>query len=587
MMVALRGAVSRVQGLRRRRGRRARLAVAVASLVCSFAVAASLASAAPAQSFIGDHSMLQLNSPYGFMQDMFAEAAGMHAAAIRLDVAPALVFTEPSKPPDFSGLDHVMALAEHYHLRVVGDLFTIPRWIAACQTPTPDPTRCGTDDLSDYRSMIAQIVAHSDPVIRDWEIWNEPDTTTFFNGSPGQYAQMLRAAHDAIKAIDPQANVLLGGISDVWGINWLAQVFAVPGADAEHAFDIANVHERAGLDALDADITSWKHFLAGYGFAGPLWVTEHGYPSDPAFQSDPAYASGLPSQAAFLTASVPTLFDAGADAVFVTERDNLTGQFASEGVLGGDVLDPPVAAPQVIEKPAYAAVRAIADCYSSLGRDCLGPAPAGAPASLAIPATSLGSSTISTISVSDPGPGPLQLGAVALAAPTPGSMAIQQDGCSHQLLEPDQTCTISVWYWPVAGGDVTAQIRLPSDDGALGVAVQAVAPSVSSLTSPQLIRPTFTLTRAVDRVGRIKRLVLDFTNPLTAPVHIANTVLTGRNVREFSLRSNRCAYAVLAPGAGCRVSVLFTPARRGAAEGALVLSGDGRPLRIELRAKSP
>ena len=58
-------------------------------------------------------------------------------------------------------------------------------------------------------------------------------------------------------------------------------------------------------------------------------MTEHGYPFDPANQYEPAYASGPASQAAFLTALVPTLFDARADAVFVTERDNLSGQYAS------------------------------------------------------------------------------------------------------------------------------------------------------------------------------------------------------------------------------------------------------------------
>ena len=98
---------------------------------------------------------------------------------------------------------------------MVGDLFTIPPSIAACPTPTSDMTRCGTDDFSGYGSMIAQIVAHADLVIRDWEIWNEPVTAIFFDGTPMQHAQMLRAAHDSIKAIDPRANVLLGGISGI------------------------------------------------------------------------------------------------------------------------------------------------------------------------------------------------------------------------------------------------------------------------------------------------------------------------------------------------------------------------------------
>lgn len=575
--------MSRV-GWGRQRG--ARFAALVASLVCSFAGTSLFASAAQAQSIIGAHSMLQLNDPYSFMQAMFADAAGMHVSAIRLDIAPSLVFSKPSGPPDFSGLDRVIALSQQYHLQVVGDLFTIPPWIATCPGPTPDPTRCGTDDLSDYASMISQIVTHADPVIKDWEIWNEPDTPNFFDGTPEQYARMLRAAHDAIKAVDPQASVLLGGISGDSGMTWVGHVFAVPGPDAEHAFDIANVHERSWLGGLAPDIVSWKRFLAGYGFSGPLWVTEHGYPSDPAFQYDPAYASGLSSQAAYLTASIPTLLDAGANAVFVTERDNLGGQFASEGVLGGDVLDPPVADPQPIEKPAYAAVQAIADCYSTLGRDCFGPAPAALPGALTIPATRLGALTTSTLSVSNPGPSPLQLGTAVLAGQTGSPMAVGQDGCSNQILEPEQTCTITVSYRPQSGGDVTSQVELPSDNGTLDVAVQAVAPSVSNLTSRQLISGAFKATGAVDRVGHIKRLVITLRNPLSAPVHVGKSTVTGRNPREFSLRSNRCAQTHLAPGRSCRVSVYFTPLRHGLARAALVLQGDGRPLVIKLRTRA-
>jgi len=195
---------------------------------------------------IGAHSMVQLNAPFSFKQAMFAEAAGMHAGSIRLDIAPVLVFPAPEQPPDYSGLDEVMTLASEYHLRVVGDLLTIPWWIANCQPATglSQMARCGTDDLTDYRSMITQIAAHAVLVIRDWEIWNEPDSSTFFSGTPAQYAQMLRAAHDAIKQVDPGADVLLGGMSGPGAMNWLGQVFAVPGADAAHAFDTANIHER-------------------------------------------------------------------------------------------------------------------------------------------------------------------------------------------------------------------------------------------------------------------------------------------------------------------------------------------------------
>ena len=168
----------------------------VAISLCLALLGASAGAARAAESPIGAHSMLQLNSPYPFMQTMFAEAAAMHASAIRLDVAPALVFHDPLQPPDFTGLDEVVALANAYHLRVVADLTTIPWWISACATPRDisQMTLCGTDDLADYRAEITEIVRRADPAIHDWEIWNEPDLGSFFSGTPLQYAWMLRTA---------------------------------------------------------------------------------------------------------------------------------------------------------------------------------------------------------------------------------------------------------------------------------------------------------------------------------------------------------------------------------------------------------
>ncbi len=315
--------------------------MAAVAAVAVAAVGSGFAQAAPSP--IGAHSMLQLDDPPSFMRAMFAEAAAMGASTIRLDVAPALVFAQGPSDPDWSGLDEVMTLSQRYGLSVVADLMTVPSWLADCPQPMSpaDAARCATDDLAGYGSLISQIAAHADGVIRDWEVWNEPDSDQFFHGTPAQYAWMLRTARDAVKRIDPQAQVLLGGISQIAGSVWLSQVLAVSGPDAIHAFDIANVHERSTLAGLAGDIRAWRAFFAAAGFRGPLWVTEHGYPADPQFQYDPAFAGGAASQAGYLTASLPTLLDAGASQVFVTERDNLGGPFASEGVLGGDRAGPP------------------------------------------------------------------------------------------------------------------------------------------------------------------------------------------------------------------------------------------------------
>jgi hypothetical protein len=109
-------------------------------------------------------------------------------------------------------------------------------------------------------------------------------------------------------------------------------------------------------------MTAWRDRLAGHGFSGPVWVTEHGYPGDTAFQPDPAFRGGEAAQAAFLTESVLSLGEAGAAEVFVTLRDNLDGGFASEGVVDIDEQAPF----GVRRKPSFAAVRRLVDRWDEL-----------------------------------------------------------------------------------------------------------------------------------------------------------------------------------------------------------------------------
>ena len=371
--------------------------------------------------------------------------------------------------------------------------------------------------------------------------------------------------------------MLLGGISSTAGSTWLAQVLAVPGADAAHAFDIANVHERGRLDGLAGDIRAWRAMLAGVGFTGPLWVTEHGYPSDQAFQYDPGYAAGAASQAGYLAASLPTLLDAGASEVLVTQRDNLSGQFASEGVLGRQAWPiRPSSDPAPIEKPAFAAVQAITACYAAWGRDCASAAPRAAPATLTLAPARLRSASHATLTVTDPGPAPAALGAVVLATPTPGPLAIEQDSCSGLILEPDERCSVTVRFTPSAGGSLSGTLQLASDQGGLTVPVSATSPSVGSLEASSPVRAR----GAADGAGHPQQLTVTVSNPLAGPVHVASAQVSGRS---FSIVADRCAGVSLAPGAACALIVRWRPRSAGTGRGSLTLRGDGRPLALVLR----
>jgi hypothetical protein len=104
---------------------------------------------------------------------------------------------------------------------------------------------------------------------------------------PEQYAGMLATAYDAIHAANPQARVALGGMMSLGHQAWLSQVFATRGYNAARKFDIANVHIRGLESSLAGQTKAWHGFFARYGEANkPLWITETGYPSDPAYQFD-------------------------------------------------------------------------------------------------------------------------------------------------------------------------------------------------------------------------------------------------------------------------------------------------------------
>ena len=297
-----------------------RLAVAVAALAMAGPAHAGQVSA---------HAMVQTCcTPSAEKERIFSDAARLRADYIRVDV---------ELNGDLGGLDEVTRLAREHRLRVLGILVT-----------PPDFT-----DAAEFGRLAGEAAARAGPAIDDWEVLNEPDADFAFRGTPEQYARMLSAAHDAIKARAPDDRVVLGGLLNPRETGWLARVLATPGTDALDKFDVGALHLRGPVELVVNRYREFRAWLRGRGFRGPVWVTEHGYPADPAFQNDPAYAGGEEPQAAYLTESLVGLGEAGAPEVFVTLRDNpeLLPVNASEGIVG---------------RPAFDAVRRVADNWDEL-----------------------------------------------------------------------------------------------------------------------------------------------------------------------------------------------------------------------------
>jgi polysaccharide biosynthesis protein PslG len=125
--------------------------------------------------------------------------------------------------------------------------------------------------------------------IADWQIWNEPSLTHYFNStSPVEgYAELLRISHDAITSVDPKAQIVLAGVPgfakkgglDAW--QFLDQLFKAPGVDG--AFDVVALHPYSrDVDQLELEIKKVRAVMERNGDGAlPLWITELGWGSNP------------------------------------------------------------------------------------------------------------------------------------------------------------------------------------------------------------------------------------------------------------------------------------------------------------------
>lgn len=91
-------------------------------------------------------------------------------------------------------------------------------WITLCSS-CPWATRVATDflpsspahDQAAFADLVRQTVRHCGGRVRYWQCNNEPTNATLWSGTADDYVAQLRVMHDAVKAVDPDALVVLGG----------------------------------------------------------------------------------------------------------------------------------------------------------------------------------------------------------------------------------------------------------------------------------------------------------------------------------------------------------------------------------------
>jgi hypothetical protein len=133
-----------------------------------------------------------------------------------------------------AGLRGAVAAAKAGGLKVLIVVTGSPGWASRGRggiAPPSDPASFGA-----FMGGMAQRL----PAVDAWELWNEPDSPGFFAGAPdpATYAGMLRAAYPAIKAAQPRAAVVTGGLVGN-DMDFVEQLYR---HGAQGSFDAVGVH---------------------------------------------------------------------------------------------------------------------------------------------------------------------------------------------------------------------------------------------------------------------------------------------------------------------------------------------------------
>ena len=106
--------------------------------------------------------------------------------------------------------DEAIAKANATGAKVLVTVYQSPEWASGSNDPETPP-----QDPADYARFMGYVADRYRTSVDAWQIWNEQNFVRFWSTGPnaGQYAQLLKAAHGAIKAVDPNLKVIFGGLS--------------------------------------------------------------------------------------------------------------------------------------------------------------------------------------------------------------------------------------------------------------------------------------------------------------------------------------------------------------------------------------
>lgn len=242
------------------------------------------------------------------IERQFDLMAAMNVTWVRMDIDWSAVETIRGQL-DWTDPDKIVKEAAAHRMKVLAVLGYTPPWA----TPSgASKSRAG--HLSDYAAF-ARVAAerYAPHGVSSWQIWNEPNTKQFWPPSPDadEYGDVFRAAATAIRNVEPQATLLLGGLSRQTGETgaevpktaYLEQLYAngtaqlADGvADHPYSFPAMPMNKNQPLAGGFKDLPTLHAVMDRHGDGRKkIWITEFGAPTGigPYAVSEDAQAAAL------------------------------------------------------------------------------------------------------------------------------------------------------------------------------------------------------------------------------------------------------------------------------------------------------
>ncbi len=218
---------------------------------------------------------------------------------------------------DWEFFDNTVLLLKERGVNIIGVLAPSVGWATPYPHDTPHDVSYYPPDPQRYAEFVGKVVERYKDLVFHWQVWNEPDNAFYWKPAPdpAAYAELLKVAYPAIKAANPQAQVLISGLVP-FDLGFLR---SIAHHGAWNAFDIIAVNPYGDPFSPEegqigsAGVEAVKIVADQFG-AKPIWATEFGWATGPS-DRDPAGLTNEETQANFLVRSMVLLRAAGAERV--------------------------------------------------------------------------------------------------------------------------------------------------------------------------------------------------------------------------------------------------------------------------------